>query len=54
MVKYIVLYVFIRLKIIKMNGKKDYYSMLGVDRGVSQDDLKKVYKKLSKKHHPDK
>ena len=54
MVKYVVLYVFTRLKTIKMNGKKDYYSILGVDRGISQDDLKKVYKRLSKKHHPDK
>ena len=31
-----------------MNGKKDYYNILGVDRGIQQDDLKKTYKKLSK------
>jgi len=37
-----------------MNGNKDYYSILGVDRGISQDDLKKTYKTLSKQYHPDK
>lgn len=37
-----------------MNGNKDYYNVLGVDRGISQDDLKKTYKKLSKQYHPDK
>ena len=37
-----------------MNGNKDYYSVLGVDRGITQEDLKKTYKKLSKQYHPDK
>ena len=37
-----------------MNGNKDYYKILGVDRGVQQEDLKKTYKKLSKQYHPDK
>lgn len=37
-----------------MNGNKDYYSILGVDKGISQDDLKKTYKTLSKQYHPDK
>ena len=37
-----------------MNGNKDYYSILGVDKGIPQDDLKKTYKELSKKYHPDK
>ena len=31
----------------------DYYSILGVDRSASQEDLKKVYKKASMQHHPD-
>ena len=37
-----------------MNGNKDYYNILGVDRGIQQEDLKKTYKKLSKQYHPDK
>ncbi len=32
---------------------KDYYSILGVDKGASTDDIKKAYRKLVKKYHPD-
>ena len=31
----------------------DYYKILGVDKSASQDDVKKAYKKLARKYHPD-
>jgi hypothetical protein len=32
---------------------KDYYYIMGLDQGCSQDDIKEVYRKMSKKLHPD-
>jgi curved DNA-binding protein len=32
---------------------KDYYGILGLDTKASQDDIKKAYRKLARKHHPD-
>ena len=32
---------------------QDYYSVMGVDRDVSQDEIKRAYKKLARKYHPD-
>jgi molecular chaperone DnaJ len=32
---------------------KDYYNILGVEKGASKEEIKKAYKKLEKKYHPD-
>jgi molecular chaperone DnaJ len=33
---------------------KDYYKTLGVDKGASQEEIKKAFRKLAHEHHPDK
>ncbi len=36
-----------------MSNKRDYYDVLGVQKGTSKDEIKKAYRKLAMQYHPD-
>ena len=36
-----------------MAGKRDYYEVLGIDRNADEASIKKAYRKMAKKYHPD-
>ncbi len=36
-----------------MADKRDYYEVLGIQKGASEDEIKKAYRKSAKKYHPD-
>ncbi len=36
-----------------MSGKRDYYEVLGIERNATEVEIKKAYRRLAKKYHPD-
>jgi molecular chaperone DnaJ len=39
--------------VVKQLAKRDYYEVLGLSKGASDDEIKKAYRQLAKKYHPD-
>ena len=37
-----------------MSEKRDYYEVLGLSRGASKEEIRKSYRSLARKYHPDK
>ena len=37
-----------------MAEKRDYYEVLGLKKGASEDEIKKAFRKMAMKYHPDK
>ena len=36
-----------------MADKRDYYEVLGLSKGATDDEIKKAYRRLAKQYHPD-
>ena len=36
-----------------MAEKRDYYEVLGLKKGASEDEIKKAFKTMARKYHPD-
>ena len=39
-------------KQLKLSKRKDYYKILGIEKNVSQEEIKKAYRKKAMLHHP--
>ena len=37
-----------------MSGKRDYYKVLGVSRDATESEIKRAFRTLARRHHPDK
>ena len=53
-VKLYIIILIISLIIIKSNDKNDYYKILGIEKNATEKEIKKAYRKLALKWHPDK
>ena len=40
-------------EVTSMGAKRDYYEVLGISRSADKDAIKKAYRKMAKKYHPD-
>ena len=38
---------------VRMADERDYYEVLGLKKGASDDEIKKAFKKMARQYHPD-